>query len=583
MCFHKNHQKLYYKCLNSDDYYTATYVNGELRFSKFCIKDPYGYQACHRLHVRITNADVLCGGYICNLGEQNKHKFIECTGDACKSENRNCDISRQNTGKVLCDDKCESSNYCIDESYCNGHTYGVICDTMWIGRYVPVHWVCNGRKDCKDGSDENICNVTGSSVITCTHYWTKVGYGVSSTVPIHENTRCSVFGHNTNLHPYCLDYLDQTNCSDIERVGGYCEINGYWSSVSKYMVCFEHSGIDQMCDDDFQNNCVHPSTSDCHIHKHLICDGISDCPDQSDENPQFCKTMTLELNKNFVCIRRFQPRIGETRIPLFWIMDNEVDCMNGEDENLAIWGFCLENKAPYQKNCKIAFLCPGVNLLKVRLDYLCNRIESCGDGVENEICRIARDFPDFKKVAQYDGTARDVCQNSSNCEQRDFTGPWSPGEVFGVKKITLYVPKYQISCKDLFGEHYLFLSCMGLCSEENITCLLNRNSMLLYNSCPGQFPDRVITLADNSFLTFANKSNRGGYHQEFYQCENSVCIEFKQVCNLVDDCGDMSDELNCTNHMICEDSENSTKLNFISLSQKCDGIYDCFDLSDECH
>ena len=107
--------------------------------------------------------------------------------------------------------------------------------------------------------------------------------------------------------------------------------------------------------------------------------------------------------------------------------------------------------------------------------------------------------------------------------------------------------------------------------------------VLTYESCPGQFAHRTYTIANNSFLVLLNQSDRGHYHQEFYQCNNRKCVEYRQVCDLVDDCGDMSDEINCKNHMICNDTINSTRHHFIALSQKCDGIYDCFDLSDECN
>ena len=152
-----------------------------------------------------------------------------------------------------------------------------------------------------------------------------------------------------------------------------------------------------------------------------------------------------------------------------------------------------------------------------------------------------------------------------------------------MEKTKLLAPESPISCKELFGEHYMFLSCLDLCSEKEAICPLDGNSKLQYNSCPGQYPNRALTLADNSFLTFVEESSNGKYRQDFYQCNNSKCVDYKQVCDLVDDCGDMSDEINCTNHMICENTLDSTRHQFIALSQKCDGIYDCFDLSDECN
>ena len=148
----------------------------------------------------------------------------------------------------------------------------------------------------------------------------------------------------------------------------------------------------------------------------------------------------------------------------------------------------------------------------------------------------------------------------------------------------LSVPTFKVNCSQMFGEHYLFLSCMNLCIEENAGCPLDgKNRRLEYDSCPGQYLDRSYTLGGNSFLTFLDKADSGKYHQDFFRCNNSRCVNYKQVCDLVDDCGDMSDELNCVNNMICENTRNTNKSQFISMSQKCDGIYDCFDLSDECN
>ena len=403
-------------------------------------------------------------------------------------------------------------------------------------------------------------------------------------------TRCSVFDISSRLYPnypYCLNYLDQTNCSDVERVGGYCDINGYNSSVSKYILCYEYDEKTslpvEICDDDFQNNCISPSTStDCRVHKHRMCDRVWDCPDGSDERHDMCEYMT----KEFQCVRRFSFKISmKFGIPVSWIMDNEVDCMEGLDEQAEDLNFCgnqTDKTYRFKESdgtCDNVYLCSKGDKPYVQFEQLCDGLETCGEGAENEVCKIARDLPTINKTALYHGGLRDVCSDS-NCEVKEFVRPWI-ADLFGITKSELIVPTSKVNCSCLFGEYYLFLSCMDLCVDA--PCPLNKNITLLHNSCPGQYPDRVYTLANNSFLTFVTKSKQGQYHQDYFQCNNSRCIEYKQVCDLIDDCGDMSDELNCANHMICENTFNSTKHQFISLSQRCDGIYDCFDLSDECN
>ena len=585
-CFDDVKSRLYFKCLHSDgDYLVFNNLDGKsISVSNVCENDKQVYQACG-LSTQTTNSDVLCGGYFCENEMNGVHQYIECTGNYCKPENRDCKASYKNPTK--CNDKCDDMDHCLDEYNCNGYHYGVKCIWQYSDYYIHLDYVCDGGEDCNDGSDEENCTVTNSTVYSCIPYWSR---GSRLMKPIHNHTRCSVFDFSHQVYPYCLNYLDQTNCSDVERVGGYCEVNGYMSAVSKYMVCYEYDPITSMsiklCDDGIQKNCLKlSSNSDCRVHKHWMCDGVADCPAQLDENDDMCSMMSDKLN--LVCKRRFQQKSGETTIPIAWIMDNETDCVNGEDENPNLWRFC-EGEYEYvtsvqDESCQDVFKCPREENSYVQFEKLCDGIESCGDLAEIAVCTLARDFPTIDRITD-DNQIRNICSFNStlNCVEMNFVRPW--GEVFGENKIELKVPTTKVDCSKLFGEFYLFLSCMDLCLGANTTCpLKGSNRRLSYNSCPLQYPNRAYTLGNNSFLTFVVESDNAQYHQDFYLCDNNKCIEYQQVCDLVDDCGDMSDEINCTNHMICEDTKNSKKHHFISLSQKCDGIYDCFDISDECN
>ena len=192
--------------------------------------------------------------------------------------------------REICNDVCDVHR-CEDEAVCNGYTYGMFCETdkSWFRfRYIPPYAVCDGTNACKNGEDEAGCTPTNSTGTHCRHGWTR------RRVPVHNYTRCmSVEDSKILLSQtlYCMRediVMYQTNCTDRSRIGVTCDINGYWLSVSKYLICL-YDDI-TACDDHIDSTCY--STRSCKIHKHLLCDGKQDCDDNSDETHLIYSSMT---------------------------------------------------------------------------------------------------------------------------------------------------------------------------------------------------------------------------------------------------------------------------------------------------
>ena len=165
-----------------------------------------------------------------------------------------------------------------------------------------------------------------------------------------------------------------------------------------------------------------------------------------------------------------------------------------------------------------------------------------------------------------------VNKEQSKCVTQEFN--IFKENLYGIQgRMKVTYPIDVTDCRYVFGEAYVLLSCMGRC--KNSLCPLKKP--VEFNDCPDQFRGRIYTVANKNRLTFVTR-RANDYDNDYFVCNNGICMDYDKVCNVWDDCGDGSDEVNCTNSFHCKD-----KQGIIPLSMKCDGNPDCADISDECN
>ena len=260
--------------------------------------------------------------------------------------------------------------------------------------------------------------------------------------------------------------------------------------------------------------------------------------------------------------------------------------MNGKDENLIDWGKTCGvgddvRHVGMDTDCSVfvQYKCQAGGEL-VDLSRLCDRVSDCSG--ESEVCSAARLFTRRHYQIQRHSNfsvgmlhclpgLESLGRLAGGCQEVQWKSPNYP--VFGVKQEKFIIPTdLRVDCSFTAGLLYVYMSCLGLC--HNAQCPL---TPVTAQTCTNL--DHVTySISNNSQLTIVEKKNGGFVESPLFACDNNICIAMEKVCDRVDDCGDNSDERNCTNHYQCTEVEE-----YVPHSKVNDGNFDCIDYSDECN
>ena len=353
--------------------------------------------------------------------------------------------------------------------------------------------------------------------------------------------------------------------------------------MSEHIICksivyaagnIHHSNTSAVCDDGMDVQCVTP-TPGCYIHKHQLCDSVTDCKGGSDERSSLCSNITSKS-----CMRKY-PYKKSLKLPRDWIGDGVEDCVGGIDEDIKEW-------EPCSQQCEDSYICPSGYPLYVEIPFLCDESFSCDGG--NGICKTSGlsssqttynpgKVEDVNYLNYCLLGLQDMYPQHVQCEHAAYP---SFLYILGTHPNYLYLPVKQVNCEYVYGEPYVYLSCSGKC--YNTKCPLS-NKPLSSSTCSHIRKRKTYSISSSGNLVFVEKHGKGFKMKNIFVCGNGICVPYNKLCNLIDDCGDGTDEDNCDNRFVCNVKSNFSK-SYIPLLSVCDGQYDCLDSSDEkycCH